>query len=166
MLAMESGGSQGSTGSHPNNKGHPNPSVVNQDASIHIIEDDTAYRKLLQRLFDSVHRKHFLYPCAEDFLRAYDPESPGCIITDVRLPGMSGLDLLDQLNKLPYAPPVIFLTAYGTVCMSAQTIKAGAHDFLEKPVSEQVLLDCVHRALLRDAELRREFARRRAICAA
>src|SRR6185436_9168343 len=92
-------------------------------------------------------------------LSAYDPDCPGCIVLDVRMPGMSGLELQELLNARRSRHPVIMITGHGDVSMAIRAMKAGAFDFIEKPFSDQILLDRIQRAVEVDAELRRELAR-------
>jgi len=100
----------------------------------------------------------FGYACrtflsAEEFLAAVPPASPGCVIADVRLPGMSGLELQRELTRRGHGLPMIFITAHGDIRMAVAAVKAGAVDFLEKPIDDALLVDCLRQALLReDAE--------------
>ena len=91
---------------------------------------------------------------AEEFLEAYDPARPGCIVLDVRMPGLSGLELQDRLREDRFAPPVLLITGHGDIPMAVRALKAGAVDFIEKPFSDQVLLERIQQALDVDAKHR------------
>ena len=122
------------------------------DAIIFVVDDDAAMRRSLAYLFDSAGWKVQTFESARDFLQRYDGHVPGCLLLDVRMPLMSGLELQQELNnKTGHAIslPVIFLSGHGDLAMAVQTMKAGACDFLEKPCKDQVLLDAVSRAVAR-----------------
>ncbi len=123
-----------------------------------IVDDDPDVRIALEELLMSVGIAADGYASAADLIAAGLPDRPCCIILDVRLPGASGLDVQDELEKRGDAPPVVFLTGHGDIPMTVKAMKAGAVDFLTKPVREQSLLDAVAAALARDTE-RRERAR-------
>jgi FixJ family two-component response regulator len=99
------------------------------------------------------------YPSAQAYLDAFDATRPGCLVLDVRMRGMSGLDLQQRLAGEPLRPPIIIVTGHGDVPMAVRAVQAGAVDFIEKPFNDQVLLDAVHRALQRDAEVRGQAMR-------
>ena len=103
------------------------------------------------------------FASAQEFLKREAPEGPACLVLDVRMPGLSGLDLQSELAGAGLGVPIIFMTGHGTVPMSVRAMKAGAVDFLEKPIDEQVLLDAVHQALDRDRRAREERAHRASI---
>jgi two-component system response regulator FixJ len=105
------------------------------------------------------------YPTGEDFLEAYSPERPGCAILDLRMPGLSGLDVLARLAALPVAPPVILLTAHADVPVAVKAMKAGAVDILQKPFSPPQLLEAVRQALRWDEQLRQDRAERQEVAA-
>ena len=94
------------------------------------------------------------FSSAAEFLHNYDPEQHGCLVTDIRMPGMSGLDMQDELNKRGAPIPLIFITGHGDVPMAVDAMKSGALDFIEKPFRDQELLDRVHQALTWDKERR------------
>lgn len=100
------------------------------------------------------------YATAGEFLKGHDPTQPGCLVLDVRMPGLSGLDLQQALAAREVRLPIVFITAYGDVPMTARAMKAGAVDFLPKPFNEQELLDAIHRAIDEDARYRRQRAQR------
>jgi FixJ family two-component response regulator len=141
---------------------------VNEDAVIHIIDDDASMRKAVESLLRSVGLATRPYASVNDFLAARRPDAPGCLVLDVRMPGVSGLDFQTQLSGLGIHLPVVFMTGYGDVPMSVRSMKAGAVDFLIKPFRDQDMLDAVTAALERDkarriaaaenADLRARFA--------
>jgi RNA polymerase sigma factor (sigma-70 family) len=122
---------------------------------IHIVEDDESLRTSLMRLLDVVGLEARAYESTGAFLLQPADDRPGCILLDVRLPGPSGLELQAALQRQGVTLPVIFLTAYADVPSTVQAMKAGAVDFLEKPVDRDVLLKALQRAIDRDSEQRR-----------
>lgn len=124
---------------------------------IHLIDDDTSFRMALMRLLRAAGYETRSYVSATDFLNAGPFQSHGCIILDMQMPGMGGLELQQVMNRLAEPLPVIFLTAYGDIPASVKAIKAGAVDFLTKPVSLEVLLPAIESALKRDAEMRLSY---------
>jgi FixJ family two-component response regulator len=98
------------------------------------------------------------FPSAQDFLNAYNDDRPGCLILDVRMPGMSGLELQERLNERKAIIPIIFMTGHGDVPMAVEALQAGALDFLQKPFRDQELIDRIAKALDRDATNRRDLA--------
>jgi len=129
--------------------------------SVFVVDDDAAIRRALERLIRSVGLDVETFASADEFLQREPPGGPACIVTDVRMPGLSGLDLQKELSAAGLELPVIFLTGHATVPMSVRAMKAGAADFLQKPVDDQVLLDAIHRAVERDRKSREELARQR-----
>ena len=127
-------------------------------SAVYVVDDDPSVRVAMERLLKSVGLTVKTFPAAREFLDQATPEWSGCLIIDLRMPGMGGLDLQDQLSARQVSLPVIFLTGYGTVPASVRAMKAGAVDFLEKPVDDQTLLDAVHKALERDRGARRSQA--------
>lgn len=131
------------------------------DAIIFVVDDDDAMRRSLAYLFDSAGWQVATFESARDFLQRYDGHAPGCLLLDVRMPLMSGLELQQELNSKSghaISLPVIFLSGHGDLAMAVQTMKAGACDFLEKPCKDQVLLDAVSRAVARSVEESRNAA--------
>ena len=126
---------------------------------IYVVDDDDTFRKSLQWLLESVGLAVRAFANAAEFLENYVPGSPGCLVLDIRMPGMSGLQLQDQLAGRGIGLPVIFLTGHGDVPMAVAAVKKGALDFIQKPYNDQQLLDLVNSALKRDAELREQEAR-------
>ena len=129
------------------------------ETTVFVVDDDQEVRDALQLLMESVGLVVETYPSALDFLEHFDPARPGCIILDVRMPGMGGLDLQSKLGEHRYHPPIIIITGHGDVPMAVRAVQAGAVDFIEKPFNDQALLDAVHRAIERDAERRGEASR-------
>jgi RNA polymerase sigma factor (sigma-70 family) len=117
---------------------------------VHIVDDDASFRKAIERHLKQAGYEVFTYPSAQHLLDRLPSESvPGCILLDVRIPGLSGPGLQERLSELGSTLPIIFLTGYPDVRTTVQTIKAGAEDFLTKPVSSDQLLQAVERALAR-----------------
>jgi RNA polymerase sigma factor (sigma-70 family) len=119
---------------------------------IFIVDDDPSVRQSTELLLKSVGFNVKTFVSAQDFLNANLQEGLGCLILDVRMPGMSGLDLQEKLVSTKTPLPVIFITGHGTVPMSVRAMKAGAVDFLQKPFEEQDLLDAINRAITRQRE--------------
>jgi FixJ family two-component response regulator len=121
---------------------------------IHIVDDDDSVRTAVTRLLRAAGYEVRSHSSAGEFLLSRPSDAPGCIVLDVHMPGPSGLDLQEALSKLGDAPPIIFLTGYGDIPMSVRAMKAGAVDFLTKPVQRTALLSAIRSALLRDADHR------------
>jgi RNA polymerase sigma factor (sigma-70 family) len=119
-----------------------------------IVDDDRSFRDSLQFLLGSLGLEVRSFPSAREFLAGTDPETPGCLLLDVRMPEMSGLDLQNELADAEISLPIIFITGHGTVPMSVRAMKAGAVDFLQKPFDEQDLLNAVHQAIEQDRQER------------
>jgi FixJ family two-component response regulator len=136
---------------------------MNRNASVFIVDDDDAVRSSLRLLLKSVGLPAIAYASATDFLSAWQPEQPGCLVLDVRMPGMSGLELQHELNRRGAIIPVIFITGHADIPMAVEAIQHGAFDFLQKPFRDQDLIDRVQRALTTDAQQRRELAKREVI---
>jgi FixJ family two-component response regulator len=134
-------------------------SAMTEPGLVHIIDDDVAVRKGLASLVRSVGNDARLYGSTSEFLDNELPAIPSCIILDVRLPGINGLDFQASLHRRGIFLPVILMTGYGDIQMSVRGMKAGAVDFLTKPVRHQDVLDAVATALARDRERRMEEAR-------
>lgn len=126
--------------------------------TVFIVDDDRAVRHSLAFLMKSVRLPHECYASAGEFLERYDPERPGCLVLDIRMPGMSGLDLQEELNRRRAILPVIFVTGHGDVPMAVDAMQSGAVDFIQKPFRDQELLDRIQQALDSDGEARRELA--------
>lgn len=119
-------------------------------AAVFIVDDDEAVRNSLRFVLKSVGLTATPLPSAQAFLDTWDPDQPGCLILDVRMPGMSGLALQEQLNLLGAIVPVIFISGHADIPMAVEAIQHGAFDFLQKPFRDQDLIDRVQRALLKD----------------
>jgi FixJ family two-component response regulator len=118
----------------------PEPTVL-------VVDDDDSFRRGLDRLLRSVGLGVETFASAQDFMRRPPPEGLACLVLDMRMPGMSGLELQQTLMAAGFRLPIIFLTGHATVPMSVRALKTGAIDFLQKPVEEQLLLDAIHQAL-------------------
>lgn len=131
--------------------------------TVFVVDDDADVLEAVDFLLHSVGLKVETYASAKEFLEAYDPLQPGCLVLDVRMPGMSGLELQERLEALESTLPIIFLSAHGDVPIAVHAIKAGAVDFLEKPFRDQELIDKVQDAIEVNARLRRDLAERNRI---
>ena len=133
--------------------------------TVFVVDDDAGVRKSLQLLIETDKLPVETYSSAVEFLEACTPERPGCLVLDLRMPGMSGLELQERLAANGCRLPIIFITAHGDVSTATRALRAGALHFLEKPFSSQELLDTIHKALEMDRKARelaagREEARR------
>jgi two-component system response regulator FixJ len=117
------------------------------DAKVYIVDDDSDMRNSIQWLLESVDLPVCVYESAEQFLAAFNENRPGCLLLDVRMPGMGGLRLLEYMQSIHRHLPVIMFTGYGDVDMAVSALKAGAFDFLEKTATHQLILERVQRAL-------------------
>ncbi len=122
--------------------------------TVTIIDDEPDVRLAIKLLLESVGHRVQTFESAQDYWAQYDPEQKGCLILDVRMPGMSGLELQEQLKLLDYHPPIIMISGHGEIPMAVKAIKSGAIDFLQKPFSDQLLLDHVSVALEQDISKR------------
>jgi two-component system, LuxR family, response regulator FixJ len=122
-----------------------------------VVDDDSGVRNAMRILLKSVGIEATLYASAQEFLASYQPSQPGCLVLDIRMPGMSGLELQQQLNLRGAVIPVIFMTGHGDIPMAVEAMQHGAFDFLQKPFRDQDLLDRIQRAIARDAELRQSL---------
>ena len=128
------------------------PDLSERDAVLFVVDDDAAMRRSLAYLFDSAGWRVESFESARDFLSLYRGHVPGCLVLDVRMPLMSGLELQQTLKNRAISLPIIFLTGHGDLAMAVQAMKTGACDFLEKPCKDQVLLDAVTRAVQRNID--------------
>jgi len=126
------------------------------DPIVFVIDDDRMIRDGLQSLIRSVGLRVETFASAQEFLGAKRPDAPACLVLDVRMPGLSGLDLQLKLRDGGIPIPIIFITGHGDIPMSVRAMKAGAHEFLTKPVRGQDLLDAVQKAIASDRTLRKE----------
>jgi len=122
--------------------------------TVHIVDDDAPFRTAVRRVLDASGYRVALYDSAEQLLAKLPAGEPGCILLDVRMPGLSGPQLQERLAELGNRVPIVFLTGHGDIPTSVQAIKAGAEDFLTKPVAREKLVAAVERALTRDAQQR------------
>jgi FixJ family two-component response regulator len=131
-----------------------------ETATVHVIDDDPDVRSALTWLIESVQLQVRTYPAIADFLDAWhESEGAGCLVLDVRMPGMSGMDFLGRMERIGIDLPVIVLTGHGTVPMASRALRAGAVDFIQKPVNEQLLLDRIQEAIEKScARLKRKPA--------
>jgi FixJ family two-component response regulator len=134
------------------------PGELPEQPIVFVIDDDDSVRRSLERLLRSVDLEVETFASAQDFLRKPLPERPSCVVLDLRLPGPSGLELQESLLRAGHDLPIIFISGHADVPSSVRAIKAGAVDFLQKPFSDQALLDIIHGALRRDRETRRDRA--------
>jgi FixJ family two-component response regulator len=125
---------------------------------VFVVDDDAPMRKSLENLIRSVGLGVEVFASAREFLRSQRPDVPSCLVLDVRLPGLSGLDLQRQTSNPGMEIPIVFITGHGDIPMSVRAIKAGAVEFLTKPFREQDLLDAIQQALERDRTAREQRA--------
>ena len=125
-----------------------------QAPTVFVVDDDEGVRNSLRFLLKSVGLATRSLASAGEFLETYKPSQPGCLVLDVRMPGMSGLELQQQLNLRGAVIPVIFITGHGDIAMAVEAMQQGAFDFLQKPFRDQDLIDRIQRALERDARNR------------
>lgn len=133
---------------------------MSHEPVVYVVDDNDVARRSFEWLAGSVDLKVETYASAQEFLDAYDPERPGCLVLDVRMPGMSGLDLLERLHAGDTPVPVIVVTAYGDVPTTVRSMKHGALDVIEKPFNDQVMIDRINHAMERNAVLRRSHRER------
>ncbi|MGO9994052.1 MAG: response regulator transcription factor [Steroidobacteraceae bacterium] len=134
----------------------------NPDAAptVYVIDDDDGMRRALSLLLSTVGYRTLAFANPSDFLAHFDPDTHGCLVLDIRMPGMSGLELQQHLNRTGSMLPVIFITGHGDVPMAVQAMKEGAFEFIQKPFRDQDLLDRINHSLQQDAENRASLARR------
>jgi two-component system, LuxR family, response regulator FixJ len=125
--------------------------------TVFIVDDDSGVRSSIRVLLKSIGINALPFPSAPEFLQAYKIEQPGCLILDIRMPGMSGLELQLELNKRGAVIPVIFITGHGDIPMAVEAMRHGAFDFVQKPFRDQELIDRVQQALARDVETRKDL---------
>lgn len=128
--------------------------MTSASATVYVVDDDEAVCESLRFLLESEGLTVATFPSAEAYLRQYRPEQRGCLLLDVRMRGMSGLELHAHLSQEPLHPPVLILTGHGDIPMAVRAIKGGAFDFLEKPVNDKLLLERVRAALQADVATR------------
>jgi two-component system response regulator FixJ len=123
---------------------NPKPPIV------FVVDDDSGVRTSIRILLKSVGIHTTAFASAKEFLAAYDPGQPGCLVLDIRMPGMSGMELQQELNRLGAVIPVVFITGHGDVPMAVEAMQQGAFDFLQKPFRDQDLIHRIQQALQRD----------------
>jgi two-component system, LuxR family, response regulator FixJ len=131
--------------------------TVDADPTVFIVDDDPAVRQALTALVRSMRLKAEAYESAQEFLDAFDDSRPGCMLLDVRMPGISGLGLLERFHREEIALPAIIMSAYGDVPMVVRAMKAGALNFLEKPCRDQQLWEAIQEALKWDSVHRQQL---------
>lgn len=133
--------------------------MTESSAIIHVVDDDPSFRNAIARLLIASGYQVALYESGDQFLQNPPGVNPGCILLDIRMSGLSGVELQERLARLNTILPIVFLTGHGDIATSVKTIKAGAEDFLTKPVPKTTLLEAVDRALKRFAEKREQYDR-------
>jgi two-component system response regulator FixJ len=123
-------------------------------ATVFVVDDDSGVRSSIRLLLKSVGIAATPIGSAQEFLAAFDPAQPGCLVLDIRMPGMSGLELQQELNRRGAIIPVLFMTGHGDVPMAVEAMQQGAFDFLQKPFRDQDLIDRIQKALARDQQNR------------
>lgn len=139
--------------------------TAKQHGTVFIVDDDQAIRQGMHYLMRSVGLPAEIFSSADDFLKQFDARRGGCLVLDIRMPGLGGLELRDRLLELGSAIPIIFMTGHGDVPMAVETMQKGAFDFIQKPFRDQDLLDRVTRALSADERGREERLRVSALTA-
>jgi FixJ family two-component response regulator len=132
--------------------------MTDADATVFVVDDDEAIREALKSLISSVGLAVETFASAREFLQSRGPDVPGCLVLDVRLPGLSGLDLQRELASANMNTQIIFITGHGDIPMTVRAMKAGAVEFLTKPFRDQDLLDAIQQALERDRAAREQRA--------
>jgi FixJ family two-component response regulator len=130
--------------------------TTSSSPTVFIVDDDEDMRLSMQRLLKTVDLRAELFATAQDFLQKNIPDAPSCLVLDVRLPGMGGLEVQHKLNETGISIPIIFITAHGDIPMTVKAMKSGAVEFLTKPFRPQELLDAIQQALQRDQLSRRQ----------
>lgn len=126
--------------------------MILSDCCVHVIDDDASWRTSTQRLLAASGYRVALYESAEQFLASADLDAPGCILLDMRMPGLTGLQLQQRMIGMRYALPIVFVSGHGDIPTSVLAMKSGAEDFLTKPVDTEVLLRTLEEAVLRSRE--------------
>jgi len=133
------------------------------EATVYLVDDDPELRNAMERLLESAGLKVTSFASAQQFLDSYDRHAPGCLVLDLAMPGLNGLQLQRELEQQASALPIVFLTGRGDIAASVQAMKHGASDFLTKPVDDTELLAAIHEALATDRQRRRGSAERERI---
>jgi two-component system, LuxR family, response regulator FixJ len=137
--------------------------VTLKQPTVFVVDDDSGVRSSIRILLKSVGIHTTVFASAREFLAAFDPTQHGCMVLDIRMPGMSGMELQLELNRLGAIIPVVFITGHGDVPMAVEAMQQGAFDFLQKPFRDQDLIHRIQRALERDAEQRAVLQQKDAI---
>lgn len=132
-------------------------------ATVHIVDDDASFLAAVSRLLKASGFAVRAFPAAADFLANRDVDAPGCVVADLEMPGMNGLELQEALARTRNPLPILFLTGHGDIPSSVRAMRGGAEDFLEKRAPKEKLIDAIRRAISRDAREREERARQRAL---
>jgi FixJ family two-component response regulator len=131
---------------------------MHDEPTVFVVDDDKGMRESLGWLIESAGLNVESYPSAKDFLDAYDPDRPGCLVLDVRMSDLSGLELQKKLAAKEVTLPIIFITAHGSVAAAVRAMRAGAIDYILKPFDHEALLERIEQCVERDREVRREHA--------
>jgi two-component system response regulator FixJ len=131
--------------------------MKNEAAAVMVVDDDPGVRNAMRSLLKSVGLNSVLFASAQEFLSSYQPSQQGCLVLDIRMPGMSGLELQQELNLRGAVIPVIFMSGHADIPMAVEAMQHGAFDFLQKPFRDQDLLDRIQRAIAKDAELHKSL---------
>jgi FixJ family two-component response regulator len=131
--------------------------MKNDGAVVMVVDDDAGVRNAMRSLLKSVGLTSALFASAQEFLDAYQPSQRGCLVLDIRMPGMSGMELQQQLNIRGAVIPVIFMSGHADIPMAVEAMQHGAFDFLQMPFRDQDLLDRIQRAIVRDTEMRQSL---------
>ena len=137
--------------------------MTDTDPMVFIVDDDDSVRRALARLIKSVDLNVETFASAHDFLKRQPHNGPACLVLDMRMPGLSGLDLQDELVAAGRTLPIIFISGHGSIPLSVRAMKAGAVDFIEKPFEDQSLLDAINQSLTKDRQAKLEQAELREI---
>lgn len=132
--------------------------MLEDDPIVFIVDDDDSVRRALARLIKSVDLNVETFASAHDFLKRQPHNGPACLLLDIRMPGLSGLDLQDELVAAGRTLPIIFISGHGSIPLSVRAMKAGAVDFIEKPFEDQTLLDAINQSLKKDRQAKLEQA--------
>lgn len=128
---------------------------MTMQSTVFVVDDDAAVRDSLELLFDSTGMAVESFASASRFIEYYDPARPGCLVLDIRMPDMDGMELQQALNDRQISLPIIFITGHGEVSLSVKALKEGAYDFIEKPFEDEVLLESIQEAMILDTKNRK-----------
>jgi two-component system, LuxR family, response regulator FixJ len=128
--------------------------MIETNATVFIVDDDQAILESMRMLIETVGMTVQTFSNSQEFLESYDPDVAGCVVLDIRMPGMSGLELQAKMQTLKMDIPIVIITGHGDIPMAVQAIKAGAVEFIEKPFRDQLLLDAINKAIKKDSKQR------------